>query len=578
MKIKINTNMFKTIINKITIIIFLIITVLTTSCEESIPIEDNGRYTEEFVFETPTLSRGVLLWAYAGLPTYYYGFGANEEFLEVATDDATSGGAGTSMKNFATGMLSPANNLIDNWNSNYNKIKMLNLFLEKGLKDQLYIKDTVVNKRFMLRYKAEALTMRAWCHYELLRYFGGQVNGEPMGIPVLKRVYTDSEAIALERPTYLDCVKEIVADCDSALKEIEFPEEYVGNDLVNGQRWYGAANKKVARMIKVLTYLQAASPAFNKNNDVALWDSVARNAMLAIKAIDGTPNADALPVRDFYTVTNNTDVIWARPQNSATSFNYETKNLPPSLRGSGQTNPSQELVDAFYDALGYPISESQIYNPQNPYIARDNRLRQFILLNGSVYSGQTIETFNGGVDAPGSSLNASRTGYYLLKFLSPDAVLYPEKSNGKSSYVAMMSKTDLYLIYAEAMNELAGPLDTRYDLSAKDALSKIRKRAGFIFDPYLAALTDKTIFRNLVQNERRVELCFEGKRFWDLRRWGKPVNTKVSRVVINKVNDSYVFEAPEVVENKLFSSPFMPIPMNETILIKGLKQNDGWSN
>lgn len=564
----------------------IIITLLTTftliACEESIPIEDVGRFSEEYVFESPMLARGVLLAAYHGLPTYYYEFGANDEFLEVATDDATSGWTGSQMKNFATGMLSPGNNLIDNWSSNYNKIKMLNLFLDKGIKDQLYIKDTIANKRFHARYRAEAITMRAWCHYELLRTYGGRVNNEPMGIPVLKRVYEDAEALQIQRPGYLETVKDIIADCDSALKEPDFPEEYVGNDLVTGSKWFGAATKRVARMIKVLTYLQAASPAFNSGNNLALWDSVALNAIKTIQAIDGAPTNAALPERDFYTLATgsviNPDVIWARPQNAATVFNYESKNLPPNIRGGGQTNPSQELVDAFYDASGYPISESTIYDPQNPYESRDSRLKKFILYNGTMYGTRSVLTYNGGRDAPGAMLNTSKTGYYLLKFLAPAAVLYPEKTNGRSSFVAMMSKTELYLIFAEAMNELAGPDDSRYGISARDALSKIRKRAGFISDSYLASIDDKDSFRKLLQNERRVELCFEGKRFWDLRRWGLPVNTKVSRAVIDREGETYIFREPEVVENKLFSSPYIPLPLNEIMLMKGLKQNDGWSN
>jgi hypothetical protein len=203
-------------------------------------------------------------------------------------------------------------------------------------------------------------------------------------------------------------------------------------------------------------------------------------------------------------------------------------------------------------------------------------------ITGSTFGGDNskanIATYEGGVDAPGSSLTASKTGYYLLKFLSPNAQLYPEAKNGNSSFVALMSKTELYLIFAEAMNELAGPDDKRYGLSAREALSKIRKRAGFVTDPYMASITTKSDFKALVHNERRVELCFEGKRFWDLRRWEEPINTNVSRIRIKSENGSFIYESPEVVEKKLFNSPFMPLPLNETIIIPDLKQNDGWSN
>jgi hypothetical protein len=567
----------KIIINTFLIIILTVF----SSCEDTIPIEDSGRFSDKFVWNTPNLSRGVLLWAYVGQPSYYYNFGANNEFLEIATDDATTSNNNSLTKLFAAGMLSPGNNLLDTWASSYNKIKSINIFLEKGFSGQLYVKDSATNQRFYKRYKGESLTLRAWWHYNLLKRYGGLVNGIPMGIPVLKRVIDDKEALELNRPTYMECVNEIIADCDSALKITEFPEDYTGNDLVTGSSWYGAANKKVARYIKTLTYLQAASPAFNLDNNVALWDSTAVNAMRTIKAVDGSvPNDNSLPVRDFYTVTSNADVIWPCVQTSATSFAYELQNLPPSLWGEGFTNPSQELVDAFYDKIGYPISQSSIYNQQDPYNNRDPRLKQFILCNGMTYSGHTIETFDGGSDAPGSSEQASKTGYYLMKFLSPNAVLYPLKQNGKSNFVALFNKTELYLIYSEAMNELGGPDDNRYELTAKKALSKIRKRAGFVADLYLNGITsaEKDKLRELIQNERRVELCFEGKRFWDIRRWNKPINTNVSRVVIKKTNGIISYEAPVIVEMKTFKSLYMPLPLNETIIIPGLNQNDDWSN
>lgn len=554
---------------------------ILSSCKDSIPIVDSGRYTEEYVWQTPNLSRGVLLLAYGSMPTYYHNFGINGEFLEIATDDATCSNNSSTIRSFATGMLSPANNGLDSWTPTYNKIKGLNLFLENGFKGQFYIKDTLTNKKFYRRYKGEALTMRAWLEFDLLKNYGGLVGGKAMGVPIVTKVITDTEALKLQRSGYLECVAQVVADCDSAIKITDFPDNYTGTDNVTGSNWYGAASKNVARVIKTFAYLYAASPANNRENNLALWDSTARNAMVAIKTIDGIPNSNALPARDFYTVDANADVIWPSPSNSATSFVYENANLPPSLRGNGNTNPSQELVDAFYDSKGYPINHiSATYNLQDPYNNRDPRLKQFILCNGMTYSGKTIATYDGGTDAPGSSADATKTGYYLLKFLSPNAELYPETKNGKASFVARMSKTNLYLIFAEAMNELAGPDDKRYGLSAKEALGKIRKRAGFVTDPYMNSFTSgqKIEFRKLIHNERRVELCFEGYRFWDLRRWEEPLNTNVSRAKITLTNGVMTYSSPVVIEKKLFNSPFMPLPLSETIIIPGIKQNDGWSN
>lgn len=564
-------------------IVLMLFLAMSYSCDDNIPITGSNRYTEEYMWNSPSSSRGMLMIAYTSWPSYYYGIfiAFGDEFLEVATDDATSSNTASNAVSFSTGLLSATNNKLDTWTAFYNKLKGVNLFLEKGLANQYYHTDSLTNAKFKRRFKGEALTMRAWLHYNLLQRYAGLVDGQPMGIPIVTKSLTDEEALQMRRGTIKECVDQLVADCDSALKIEDFPEDYElgSTDLISGEAFIGAANKKIARVIKTYAYLLSASPAFNIDNTTALWDSVASNAMIAIQSVDGTPNADALPARDFYTRNGNPDVIWASSQNSA-NYNYELKNLPPSLYGSGYTNPSDELVRAYYDSKGYPITNSTIYNEQDPYTNRDPRLKRDILCNGMTYSGHLIETFDGGVDAPSSAGTPSKTGYYLLKFSSPDAVLYPtnNRKNGKSNFATRMGKTDLYLIYAEAMNELAGPNDNRYGLTAKQALGKIRKRAGFIPDPYMeeVAAAGTVEFRKLIHNERRIELCFEGKRFWDLRRWLEPMNTTVSRVKIEIENGIPMYRSPQVVETKLFSTPYLPIPLSETVLIKGVKQNDGW--
>jgi len=75
----------------------------------------------------------------------------------------------------------------------------------------------------------------------------------------------------------------------------------------------------------------------------------------------------------------------------------------------------------------------------------------------------------------------------------------------------------MFLIYAEAANEAWGPdLDPKgYGFTPRSILAAVRKRAGIpIADPYLASITTQADMRELIRNERRIELCFEGQRFW----------------------------------------------------------------
>ena len=87
---------------------------------------------------------------------------------------------------------------------------------------------------------------------------------------------------------------------------------------------------------------------------------------------------------------------------------------------------------------------------------------------------------------------------------------------------------------------------------------------------------------NLIRNERRIELCFENKRFWDLRRWMMPINETVMGVQIeldpNKTDGSLIY-TPIEVEARKFDSSYQwygPIPKSEILRWSNLKQNKGW--
>lgn len=99
---------------------------------------------------------------------------------------------------------------------------------------------------------------------------------------------------------------------------------------------------------------------------------------------------------------------------------------PGGFQGNGAMGATQELVDAFGMADGYPVGESPnyAYDPANPYLNRDPRFYSVIFYNGrSVVTGQTGKTYsfenwsNGGKDAAGTSSKNSLTNYHLKKFV-----------------------------------------------------------------------------------------------------------------------------------------------------------------
>lgn len=138
--------------------------------------------------------------------------------------------------------------------------------------------------------------------------------------------------------------------------------------------------------------------------------------------------------------------------------------------------------------------------------------------------------------------------------------------------------TEIYLAYAEAANEAWGPTGTGgHAFSAYDIIKAIRSRAGVGTsnnDAYLEQIkNDKDQMRKLIRNERRLELCFEGFRFWDLRRWEENLTETAQGVSIQ--NNVYT---PINVENRVYENymHYGPIPYSELLKYDNLVQNNGW--
>src|SRR5690606_25833432 len=144
-----------------------------------------------------------------------------------------------------------------------------------------------------------------------------------------------------------------------------------------------------ARMVKALrarVALLNASPAFNTN--ASLWEKAADYAGTALKGVGGITGLDPAGHR-FYlkslvdvvnvsagTPLDQKEILWRR--SVVSSNTREQANFPPSLFGRGNVNPTQNLVDAFPAANGFPITQPESnYDPTKPYANRDPRLRLY---------------------------------------------------------------------------------------------------------------------------------------------------------------------------------------------------------
>jgi len=151
----------------------------------------------------------------------------------------------------------------------------------------------------------------------------------------------------------------------------------------------------------------------------------------------------------------------------------------------------------------------------------------------------------------------------------------------------------MVLTFAEAANHVVGPEDAaKYGLSAKAALAYLRTRKTYdntiglsATDLYLdeVAAEGETAFDTLVKSERRIETCFEGMRFYDLRRWTTDadwqsvINQPVHGVNITRNEDlTFNYNLNFEIEPRLFQSPYLPIPYQEMLRMSKLIQNEGW--
>lgn len=588
--------------------VMLFVLAALISCQDFLEpkLDGKGTYSEDFVWDNPSFARGPLYYTYKGIPTTFRTVDSN--YSDVATDNAVSNNVSSNMRNFGLGLLSSSNNTMDRWDEFYQYIRSLNIFMKNGLSpigdddtehNVVYYTDSTENAIAFKQYKGEAYFLRAWYHWSLLKLYGAKVGGISLGVPVVKSILTEAEAFKLSRNTYAETVWAIAADCDTAAKYLQ--DSYTGDNLVIGETHYGAPTTHAARSLKAMAYVFATSPAYN--DGIIPLDSAAYYLFRALKAYDGVINATPLPQRDFVNTTNK-DAIW-RSHFATNNFGNELQNYPPTYRGAGETNPSHDLVKCFPLSDGFPYEDHpqqllDVLSQYSPYQFSDPRLKAAIIYDGTILNGHVdlgldnylVDTYVGGEESrEANPINGSKTGYYLKKFYNGiNTELYPANKNGSTVYYTAISLTNLYLFFAEILNEIQPSPNTVsvYGVSAKNVLGKIRGRVGFrsltkpsdTKDYYLdkVANSGKDAFRDLIRNERRIELCFEDSRFWDLRRWGLEVNTPVHGIRITLDGNSPNGKAYEEfeVEKRAFAAKNLPIPYSEINLMPNLLQNEGW--
>lgn len=436
-----------------------------------------------------------------------------------------------------------------------------------------------VSTRYIWR--NEARLLRAYFYFELVKRFGG--------VPLLgDKVYNINDNLNIPRSSFADCISYIVSECDKAKDSlIRVPLDNPAQD--NYRVTQGAA---MALKAKVLLY--AASPAFNdpsggNSNPLVGYPSYSASrwnlAATAASEIMNMKNYSLDPsFKNIFLTQNDPEVIMIRTANSTgPTDNIEATNAPvgySTAQGSGRTNPTQELVDAYPMSNGLPITDPNSgYDPNNPYANRDPRFAATILYNGAPWLGTSLQTYVGGQSNPNNG-TGTKTGYYMCKFMAPQTG--SSFQNHDEDWV-IFRYAEIKLDFAEARNETDGPTDSVYQ-----QLKDLRIRAGIApgsDNMYgLTAGMTKDQMRAAIQNERRIEMAFEEERYFDIRRWGiakTVMNQPLMGVSIQNSNGNLTYNYIQVLQPK-FVAPKMnvyPIPYDEVLkntAIGQAHQNPGW--
>ena len=586
------------------------LTMVLSSCDDLLePAIENQKDLEQIQKQASSV-RGFLSNAYATLPAYY-------DNSDYATDDAVTNQKSNNFLKIATGGWTADNGSLSVWANSYAAIQYVNLFMASK-EGQQYVKNETVNALLSRRLLGEAYGLRGIHLYFLLRNHSGIVDGQLLGVQMFNNVLDINSNFNVSRTSFAECVDAALKDLDEALKYLPFDYGDIKNDtdipakfrdittdasiynLVMGNKARQLVNAQIVEAFRSRLLLLAASPAFNEGNDKSKWGKAADAAATVIDELGGVA---ALPADGLTYYTGNNvasatladganpkEILW-RGNKEASTSTAESDNFPPTLFGNGMMNPTQNLVDAFPTANGYPINDEQNrgnYDKTNPYANRDPRLDLYIIHNGSTAGANNSVIRTGSQSGSNDGVNvveskSTRTGYYMKKRLNMAVILTPGSVSGQDHITPRIRLTEIFLNYAEAANEAWGPKGNgSHGYSAYDIIKAIRQRAGITNTDYLEECANDATgakMRELIRNERRLELCFESFRFWDLRRWKADLTETARGVDANADLGGTVTYTPlNSVEVRSYQSyqTYGPIPQSEVLKYNNLQQNDGW--
>jgi hypothetical protein len=556
-----------------------------SGCEDFLDRAPDVNLDEEKVFTDFLNAQRFHADIYSGLTSRFNAVGDYQPVpLSSASDESESNAGYHGTKGFNMGNY---NGLDANISFYYTAIRKANLFLSNV--EVVPFPDEKTKNQML----GEVYFLRAFYFNEILKRFGG------MPIMTEEDLLVPGDDLMRPRDTYRDCFAFIMSDLDKAISGL--PVTVTTNE-------YGRATKGAAMALKARILLYAASPLFSQrtgiwgmggtvddwlDKDGKTWwlkAAEAAKAVIDLKDADGNQvyalyQTNAANKADDYEKLffkrreqGNREVIFYK-HDAPAGFNSNEINVwmpNGDFGGAGAVQPTQAFVNLFEMSNGkYIEEEGSNYDPARPYLNRDPRFYKIIIYHESTWQGVKMDL---STTTPQFPAGTFMTGYFVRKYV-PEEIKKASTTTAYHNWI-FFRLAEMYLNYAEAMNEVDGPTT-----QVREAINTVRARSGVIAIP--GDLTgDKKSMRTRIQRERAIELSFEEHRWWDARRWstgeGGELATKwfggpFNRMVITKSGSTVTYK-----EEVYFTRIYQPynnlyqIPLGEMYKNPLFVQNPGY--
>jgi hypothetical protein len=615
-------------------ILGLVLIISVISCKKNyLGVSDKlaPELTTEKVFSDPTLTRQFHANIFSGMPILSgiildlnsAGITWIHNPWPALSDEIKT--AHGSTKDVALNGYNSGNAGFGRWVPLYRLIRQANVFLENAKPIPQTGLSDFISEDEMRKMKNNARFFRAYYHYLLFEQYGPIVIMDKTADP-------NNPALDFARNSVDEVVKFISDELTEILPGLD--------DTPPRPEERAVPTKGVALAVKAKLLVYAASPLYNggfaealalKNKDgkslfpaanPAKWTTAKAALEEFLNFASGkydlyrpTASPDENLYRLFIDVEGNNEIIWANPLNLWGSVNgdgTDRRCFPRSERaGFASVGVTQQLVDDFFMRDGLSISESPLYSENGFSVAGDDptgrtevgtfkmwvnrepRFYQTVFYqdrrwptpNTNILQNAKIQ-FHRGSANDNANPNNPYTGYLLYKRVARN--VRDEGSFPRSQYrpSIIFRLAEFYLLYAEVCNEV-NPADPKIF----EYIDKVRERAGIpkLADIKPGLLGNKDELRKAIQRESRVELCIEGQRYFDVRRWmiaQNPIGqggqsgafTGMNMNSPNLTIGSGGFFARTTFENRTFLKAmyFYPIPLDEIQKSKLLVQNPLW--